>query len=299
MRIRILFTAILLTLFHLTVTAQTVALSQLELETTGYVPEDKDTPVFSTGGIVGGCFLPASWIRIRSAVRFYTGDTASFFYELDDETSTGFITFDGANVTFPELAGSSWSLILFTGYLDNPASDSLFREFLKIEIEEPEFHVLPAGMAFSPESDIDGTGLAAAGLPGNANIVAGVYSYWNDGTGDNAAYSFDLRLGAAGQILVASAFGGVTLRADGGSSVFRTGMTSLVRSGQAFELYAEAGLKQFDSNSTDLGRNMYLLFEPRVHLEQADITLSFFSSPFSRKMPRTASRWKPKTTISV
>jgi len=37
----------------------------------------------------------------------------------------------------------------------------------------------------------------------------------------------------------------------------------------------------------DLGKNMYLLFEPRIHLEKADVVLSFFSSPvFPENMNR-------------
>ena len=287
MKIRTLCILLFLMISLCSVAAQQVSLSELEIETTGYVPENKTTPVFSSEAVLGGRFVPDHWIQLRASIVFFAEDTAAFFYTLDDQTDPGFLLFKGADITFPSIGGSSWSAIIFTGYLDNPASDTLFREFLKISIDTPEFHGLPAGMAFSPEAEIRGTGIGLTGIPNNANVVTGFYGYWNDATGDDTALSFDARVGVAGQILIATAFTGVTLPVDGGNPVFRTGITSLAKSGQSYELYAEAGLRQFDTGTRDLGKNMYILFEPRIYLEKTDIILSFFSSPiFPENMPR-------------
>lgn len=279
MSIRTISTFSFLFLVTLALCAQQVSLARLEVESTGYVPDGKDTPVFAAGGIIAGRFLPAYWIRLRVAARFEITDTAEFFYGLDKETDEGSFTFDGADITFPSLNGTSWSCILFTGFLDDPSSDSLLREFLKVRMDEPEFHGLPSGMAFSPESEIRGTGIGLAGLPGNANTAAGMYSYWNDRIGDDAAGSFDLRIGIAGRVLLVTAYGGGTFQANGNNAVFRTGIASLANPGKPYQLYAEAGLKKFDSGSSDLGKNMYLLFEPRMYFDNAEIALSFFSSP--------------------
>ncbi|HQB88320.1 MAG TPA: hypothetical protein PLJ76_04845 [Treponemataceae bacterium] len=287
MSTRTLCSLAFLSLFTISVMAQQVSLAKLELESAGYIPENKDTPVFETGAILAGRFVPVHWVQLHVSTLFYITDTAAFLYNLNGQTDIGFVQFDGADLTFPGIGGGPWSMILFTGYLDNPASDSLFREYLKMEIEEPEFHGLPAGMAFSPESEIRGTGVALTGAPQNANVVTGLYAYWNDHTGNDVAYSFDARVGVAGQILVATVYGGVTLPGDGGKAVFRGGIASLARSGQSYELYAEAGLRQFDSGMEDLGKNMYLLFEPRMYLGKADVFLSFFSSPvFPENMGR-------------
>jgi len=194
MRTRTLCSLLFLSLVTITVMAQQVSLAKLEVETTGYIPEDKNTPVFSSGAVLAGRFIPAHWVRLRATGLFYVEDTASFFYELNNQTDTGFFKFDGADLTIPEVGGGPWSIVLFTGYLDNPASDSLFREYLKIEIEEPEFHELPAGMAFSPECEIRGTGAALTGAPKNGNMVTGLYVYWNDHTGNETAFSFDGRV---------------------------------------------------------------------------------------------------------
>lgn len=266
-------------LLGLSVCAQQVSLARLEMQSTGYVPDGKNTPVFATSGIIAGRFIPAYWIRFRVASRFEIADTAEFLYGLDKDPDEGSFSFDGADITFPSLNRTSWSCILFTGHLDDPASDSLLREFLKIRLDKPEFHGLPSGMFFSPESEIRGTGIGLAGLPGNANTVTGFYSYWNDRIGDDAAGSFDLRLGIAGRVLLVSAYGGSTFSVHGSNAVFRTGIASLANPEKPYQIYAEAGLKQFDSGSSDLGKNMYLLFEPRIYLENTEFALSFFSSP--------------------
>ncbi len=279
MSIRSLPTFSFLFLFSLAVCAQQVSLARLEMETTAYVPDGSTTPVFSTGGVIAGRFLPAHWIRLRVAASFSIADTAEFFYGLDKDTDSGSVLFNGADITFPSLNGSTWSLILFTGLLDDPASDSLLREFLKTRMDSPEFHGLPSGMVFSPESEIRGTGAGLAGVPGNAQVATGFYWYWNDHTGSDAAGSFDARIGIAGSVLVATIFGGATIQADGSEAVFRTGIASCAKPGDSYELYAEAGLRQFDTGSRDLGKNMYLLFEPRLYLDNSEIALSFFSSP--------------------
>lgn len=279
MRTRTFFFLLLLCIFSLTVMGQSFSLSELEIQTTGYIPENENTPVFSTTGIVAGRFIPAHWLRLRASTYFYIPDTVDFFYKLNDSTDPGRIIFDGIDLTFPNIHNSSWSLIIFTGRLDNPASDSLLREHLKVSIDEPEFHGLPSGMAFSPEGKIHGTGIGITGIPGNANVVTGFYGYWNDSTGSDMAGSFDVRLGLSGNIIVATFFGGATLVKESGDTTFRTGISSLVHSGQSYEIYAEAGLRQFDANSSKLGKNMYLLFEPRIYLEKTDLALSFFSSP--------------------
>lgn len=279
MSTRTLPTFSFLFLITLAVCAQQVSLAHLEVESTGYVPEGKDAPVFATSGKIAGRFLPSYWIRFRVAAQFSIADTAEFFYGLDKATDEGSVSFDGADITFPALDGTSWSAILFTGLLDDPASDSLLREFLKTRLDKPEFHGLPSGMAFSPESEIRGTGIGLAGLPGNANTVTGFYGYWNDRIGDDAAGSCDIRIGIAGRVLVTTVYGGGTFQADGRNAVFRTGIASLANPDKSYQLYAEAGLRQFDSGSHNLGKNMYLLFEPRIYLEHAEIALSFFSSP--------------------
>jgi len=269
--------------------AQTVSLADLRFETVGYFPEGEDKPRFLTAGTLAGRFLPVEWMRLRARADLYIDDTEAFFYSLNGSTTPGFLVFEGADASFPSVAGGPLSVTVFTGYLDDPASASLLRELLKVTVDEPEFHGMPAGTAFSPETEIRGTGFGLTGIPNNANMAAGLYGYWNTCTDDDAAYTLDLRFGFIRDILVMNLFTGVTLLADDVSFSYRGGATALMRSGGGHELYVEAGIRGLEAGMDEAGKNLYLLFEPRLHLGMTDVVLSFFSSPvFPENLPQQA-----------
>lgn len=269
--------------------AQSVSLADLRLETIGYIPEDEDKPRFLTAGTLAGRFIPVDWMRLRARTNLYLDDTESFFYSIDGSQTPGFLIFEGADLSFPSVADGKLAITVFTGLLDDPASNSLLRELLKVTVDEPEFRGMPAGTAFSPDTEIRGTGIGLTGIPYNANMVAGLYGYWNTCTGEDAAYTMDLRFGLTDDILALNLFTGATFLADDGTLSYRGGGTVLVRSGSGQELYAEAGFRGLEWGMSDAGKNLYLLFEPRLHLGMTDIVLSFFSSPiFPENLPRQA-----------
>lgn len=271
----------------LSASAQTVSLADMRFETVGYFPEDRDKPRFVTAGTLAGRFIPVEWMRFRARADLFIDDTEAFFYSLNGSTNPGFLLFEGADVCFPSVADSPVSITAFTGYLDDPASMSLIRETLKVVVDEPEFHGMPAGTAFSPETEIRGTGLGLTGMPGNANITAGLYAYWNTCTDEDAAYTLDLRLGFVRDILAINLFTGATMLADDFSFSYRGGASALMRSEGGYELYAEAGIRGLEAGMNDPGKNLYLLFEPRLHLGITDVVLSFFSSPvFPENLPQ-------------
>lgn len=259
--------------------AQIISLADFRLETDGVVPEGTEQPQFATRGTLAGRFVPVSWIHIRAQTSLSITDTELFFHPLPENAIPGTLNFDGANIYLPSMLDSPLNFSIFTGFFDDPSSDSLLRDLLKIEIPSPEFHGKPAGMAFSPENRITGTGLALTTVPGNQNSVLGMYGYWNARTDSEASSTFDIRFGAVTNSLQFNTFGGISVLLNSATANLRGGLTSLFGAGTNNELYTEIGIRRYSFGASDNDRYMYFLFEPRLHLNKTDLVLSFFSSP--------------------
>ncbi len=259
--------------------AQTVSLSELSVESRGSIADGDSRAVFSTAALLSLWFIPTDWVRIRGRTVMFVADTEAFLWRLDGDTDPGFILFDGAELVFPSVRGSDVTLTLFTGYLDNPASGTLLRESLKVRVDEPEFYGMPAGMAFAPDTEIRGTGFAVTVIPGSRPLAVAGYAYWNERSGNDGAFTVDARIVADGRTASLNAFSGAYVKPGTSDVAFRAGATALFRSEGGHELYAGAGFKGVKANLGDLERNLYLLFEPRLHLGMTDLVLSFFSSP--------------------
>ncbi len=267
------------TIFPAMLWAYGFTLAGFHLVSVGYMPEDSDTPIALTEGSVSARFIPTSWVNIRGGVSFLLPDTADFFKPDADTATPGMLLFDNASINFRLPSSIPAGVTVFTGSLDDPSSDSLLREWLKCSMEEPEFHSLPAALAFSSENVISGTGLEIALVPGNANCVTGMYGYWNSRTGSDAIYTGDARVAATSDLWRANAFAGLSVQPSDTEVTFRGALTAVLSAGSGNELYFSAGLGNSEFGDSRLGRNLYLVFEPRLYWDNADLALSFFSSP--------------------
>jgi len=266
--------------------SQSLSLADFRMETTGYLPEGASAPLFVSSSVLAGRFVPASWIQLKAQTSLFIPDTAAFFHPIPDSNIPGTIVFDGFSIKLPLFLDSPLDFSLFTGYFDDPASGSLLREYLKITIVPCEFHEKPAGSAFSPNTGITGTGISLSSIPGNRNLLLALYGYWNTRTDSNAVSTYDIRLAAANALFLLNTFGGVSVGMTSGTATLRGGITSLFGAGSRNELYTEIGINNFTPGSSQSERNLYLLFEPRIHLDNADLALSFFSSPvFPANLP--------------
>lgn len=259
--------------------AQSLSLADFELETAGYIDPATDKPLFPTYGTLSARLVPASWIRFQAQLDLDIPDSAMFFHPVPESNSPGILTFKGGFVEFPSVAGQPLNISVFTGYFDDPASGSLLRKMMKVEIPASEFHGKPGGLAFSPETGITGSGLAVTAVPYNKSTALGFYGYWNDRTDDTSKITYDTRVAMATGALQFNAFGGATYEKGPAEISFRGGVTTLLNTGSGNELYTEIGIKSFSVGQSGLDRNLYFLFEPRLYWERADMAISFFSSP--------------------
>jgi hypothetical protein len=289
MSFRTACTYLIATLCAASLGAQQFSLTGLHLESAGHFEPDANYPTIMTAGSISGRFVPVDFLRFKAGASFLTLDTATFVHPSSEKNVPGVLTFDGASVTSPNLLSSGVNISVFSGTFEDPASDTLLRELLKVEIAEPEFLDMPAGRAFASDTWINGVGLAATGTPGNGNAIAGLYAYWNTLKGNDSLSTCDLRLGIAGDLLRANAFAGFSSRFAATDNYFRGGFSSILVSQSGGEIYAEAGVRKTKAGASELSRSLYFLFEPRLVGENADVAFTFFSVPLRTDASGTAS----------
>jgi len=259
--------------------ASDFSLAGFDLVSVGFVPEGDDTPILATKASVSARFIPADWINFRAGLSCELPDTVDFFNTLPDRGTDGVLSFDNASINFRPALSIPVGLSAFTGEFDDPSTDTLLREYLKETLDTPEFHELPAGAAFSSESEINGTGVLVACVPGNANAVTGLYAYWNGEQGSDAIYTGDARVAMAGDLVRFNAFAGISCQPSEAEASFRGALTAIFSADTGYELYVSAGIRNAQSFGSRIDRDLHLIFEPRVRWEKADLALSFFSSP--------------------
>lgn len=259
--------------------ASDFSLAGFDLVSVGFVPEDEDTPIVVTEGSVSARYIPADWINFRAGLSCELPDTVDFFNTLPDRGTDGTLSFDNASINFRPALSIPVGITAFTGKFDDPSADTLLREYLKETIDAPEFHELPAGAAFSCESEINGTGVLLAAVPGNANAVTGLYAYWNGEADADAIYTGDARIAIACDLVRLNAFAGLSWQPSETEASFRGALTAIFSAEAGYELYVSVGIRNARSLGSRIDRDLYLIFEPRLRWEKADLALSFFSSP--------------------
>ncbi len=290
------FFSALLLVIPVSIWAYGFSLAGLELQAVGFLPEGADSPIVVTEGSVSGRFIPVSWLNVRGGVSFFVADSEEFFSPLKEEATPGDLLFDNASVFARLPLATPAGLTVFTGTFDDPSSDTLLRDWLKRSIDAPEFHDLPAGMPFSSESKIEGTGLMIATVPGDSAWANGVYAYWNGRNGSESIFTGDARVAATGDLFAINAFAGISMQSEESRNTFRGAFTALLAGESGNELYLTMGLGNSEFGDSEMGRRLYLVFEPRIYWERADLALAFFSSPV---FPANAVSSVPEDSESV
>lgn len=261
-------------------TAQSFSLAECKVGMTGMMSDGSSLPVFATEGTIAGRFVPVNWLRLTARTSVDIADMLAFLNTFPGQDIKGTIDFEGASAEFPKLVGTPLSLTVFTGYLDDLSSDTLLRTQMKTPIATPEFLDLPISSTFSNEANVNGNGCAFALVPGNSPVALGLYVYVNQNEAQEAIVSTEPRVAAYGEFYRVNAYGGLTANLHTSALVVRGGFTALFSTDSGNELYMQAGIIPYDpSGSVKLEKDLYLVFEPRLHFGFLDVALSFFESP--------------------
>ncbi len=264
--------------------SQAVSLSNFNVESILSIQEDSFMPNADTEVSAGARFAPAASVLIEAAFTLEISDMADFLHPLPEYREPGNFYFDGASLQFPRRSetGASWGV--FTGFFDDPSSDSLLKRELKTSVSPPEFRAMPAGSVFDPDPVIAGNGLVFWGVPGDGSLALAGYGYWNSLMGSDTALTWDVRASRTDVFFTYNMYGGFLAEMATGVPYLRAGFTGLFSSEQGNSLFIEGILKDYAPGSKKrIDRNIHVLFEPRIQLRPADIALSFFYSPLEEE----------------
>lgn len=260
--------------------AQGLSLTKFNAETTGSIDTDgADHPSLESSGSIAGRFVPIHALSFKAGLSFASEDLAAFLHPSESYNVPGTVAFDGGAIETGNFPNRTVMLAVFTGTYDDPASGSLVRERLKIDISQPEFLDMPAGEKFSSDTDIRGTGLAVTAEPFRGSSVVGAYGYWNAEPNAQSLITMDLRYGTVSDAIRVNAFGGYSYGDAEPSGLVRGGFSSILVSPSGTDLYAEAGIRSTKATQSNVAKHAYFLLEPRLRWTSADVAFSFFAVP--------------------
>ncbi len=266
-------------------TAQSVALTKLEAVTTGFVIEEPLHPRFVSSVEAHVSFLPVPFLRLDGGFTLLIPETARFFHPVQESNIPGELTFEAAAFSWLTHEGRLQTGI-FTGYLDDCASDRLLRTYLKKTMPGAEFRDTLPGQSFVPATEIRGTGLFVSGAAAESPFASALYVHWNTVPGNEAVFSADLRNSGSAAAIVYNLFYGISVPVATITPLHRAGIGALLGSGTGSELYGEFGISRYETGESDIAKKMYFLFEPRLKGKHTDFSLAFFALPvFPENMP--------------
>lgn len=228
-------------------------------------------------------FAPTNWVRFRGLGMAIIPDLPAFFNPHGGMSKSGYIVSGGVAIEFTPDTPSATKFAVFSGAYDDLASDGLAREMLRRRCDAPEFYDLPFGDLFVSDTKIGETGLALAYNPGDGPFATSFFYSMNLGSADPLENDISFALAYGGSLAYINAYAGMIVQTGASTTLqFRGGLTALLTAPSGNELYVYFGLNRFSStNMSEVGKKIYLMFEPRLHFGIADLSLSFFSSPLS------------------
>ncbi len=262
----------------LTLGAQSVSRTNLELESLGTLETSGGIPIIATAGHAGGRFVPAPSIRLNGSGYFSIPDTIRFFHTDENEREIGYVYFEGASAELPNFLDSPLTWVFYTGRYDDLGSDTLMRKELNDGIDYPRFGSSALASLFSSHGELRGTGFGIQSVPGNGPAVLALYGSWNGAAWNEAEERNDAQVSFVTDTVRFNAFGGMRIRLISSDTKLRAGFTASLGDTGGNEVFVQLGLLDF-TPGTGLERKAYLIFEPRIHAEHADFAMGFFSSP--------------------
>jgi len=205
------------------------------------------------------------------------------------------IGFYGASVIMRDVLGSSIDISYFVGQNDYFCRGDGFSYFGSTTFATgyAGFMYFPSGPLYEGIYQVDGTGVRVDITPVKETLRLSVYAYedthYNDilsmpaGTvftlpGQLGSFSADLRALLNLDVVKLEGFFGSTYTTTTTYGLYRGGIM-LYATNKDVEFFAQVGVPEWDASSTFSINQFYLLFEPRLHLDQFSLVPTFFWHP--------------------
>ncbi len=270
---RILVTSLFVAFYSVTITYATdLDVRPFQFVTRGFA--DSGTFQLETTGDIG--------LQLQSG--FLTGSEVllgirSTSFETDPDITP---VLRRAAVTIEELFGSGFSFTYFIGESDRLASGLRFPEAFGSGPVATDFRgylFFPDGPEYEGLYGVSGTGIRVASGEQWRRTELSVYAYQDDRFAPGV-FSNDVAVLLNFDGVQLEAFAGATYPA-GSLGRYRGGMLANFSTPQGDALLAQIGVPGYEpGSSADFGLDdLFFLFEPRVHLGNAGLALTFFWHP--------------------
>jgi len=240
-------------------------------------------------------------IQVDGGYKFGAQVDLNFLSSTDPSSSLetpGFfnpIGFYGASVIMRDVLGSSIDISYFVGQNDYFCRGDGFSFFgaTTFATGYSGFMYFPAGPLYQGIYQVDGTGVRVDITPVKETLRFSVYAYedthYNDllslpaGAvatlpGQLGSYSTDVRALLNLDVVKLEGFFGLTYTTTAAYGLYRGGLM-LYATNKDVEFFAQVGVPEWDASTAFSINQFYLLFEPRLHLDQFSIVPTFFWHP--------------------
>ncbi len=226
------------------------------------------------------------------------GFLGNIYSSLETSTSNP-LNFSGASVMMRDVLGTSIDISYFVGQNDYFGMGDGFAYFgaTTFATGYQGFMYFSNGPLYKGIYQVDGTGFRVDVTPVKETLRFSLYAYEDTHSNDQllmpfgtaytlssnaglylGSYSFDLRALMNFDVVKLEGFFGGTYSPSSTYGLYRTGLM-LYATNKDVEFFAQVGIPEWDPSSSFSINNFYLLFEPRLHLQQFSIVPTFFWHP--------------------
>ena len=216
-----------------------------------------------------------------------------------ESTTPNPLDFSGASVIMRDVLGSSIDISYFVGQNDYFCAGDGFSYFgaTTFATGYSGFMYFSNGPLYKGIYQVDGTGVRVDMTPVQETLRFSLYAYEDTHANDQGimpygavftlptaagfnlgSYSFDARALMNFDVVKVEGFLGGTYSPTSTYGLYRTGLM-LYATNKDVEFFAQVGIPEWDPSSSFSINNLYLLFEPRLHLQQFSIVPTFFWHP--------------------
>ncbi len=287
--LRLFFAFALFFLYAQSFFAQTLSLTEFELELKGR--EDGDSSLGLAGTLKAGAAASfGSHFNLSAGAEISSSDIRSLFAINEESRTSASIKITAIAMEFPFSAGWSFTPAVFLGEYTDVASGALLSKALKVKMRPPEFLRYGALSVFSTETNTQGLGGGFAWSAKKHPVAVAAYGTWN---GETETAGFNAYVQAAGTLSglswnIFAVFGrgeednAASLRAD--DFYMSGGFSASVEGEGNLSLYMQAKVLPFRLGSSNyftenIENRLHLFFEPRYRGRFFAASAAFFLSP--------------------
>ena len=212
---------------------------------------------------------------------FHIPDILRFFHPQQQARTLGQFAFVDFSLNFPQLGSRPLYLALFTGRHQSLTGEQYGFQFLKHTIRPVKMRNSELATWFLPPDGQENIGISFAGLISNTGYLGASFG-WNAQIRDKQEYGIYMQGGGFSNSMLTNAYCAFHITDKAQALSLSTALSMLFTIHDHFSIFTQAGLHKTNLRSTavaqDIAGNIFVFFEPRVHLDRIYFDFTFFAS---------------------